>query len=182
MIWDFEDIFFATVISCFVLLLVWLLWSRSRLGWSNSRTAGFYISAYCLGAFVLVLFEFSMSFVGAAEIQGQVSHIDLRYPPGRKGDHSRFEVTSPKGLSIKLASENRVAEHVRIGETVYVRYNPLNSEPVKVERFDGANRQVLYDARNFPIFRIFPVVNGLMLLLMALGAIFGFRKFRAASN
>jgi hypothetical protein len=97
MIWDFEDIFFATVICGFVLLLVWLLWSGSRLGWSGSQVAGFYIATYCLGAFLLVLFELSMSFVGAAEIQGQVSHVSLRYPAGREwGSQSiRFEKHLP---------------------------------------------------------------------------------------
>jgi hypothetical protein len=47
-------------------------------------------------------------------------------------------------------SENRVAGHVSIGETVYVRYNPFNSEPEKVERLDGSTQQVLFDTRNYP--------------------------------
>jgi hypothetical protein len=182
MTWDFEDIFFVAVISSCFLLVLWLISCRSRLRWSNSRVGAFYLSVYCFGAILLLLFEIAMSFVGPAEIQGQVSQLNLRFPMGRNGDHSRFEVTSPNGLRLKLASENHIAEHLRIGETVYVRYNPLASEPEKVERLDGPNPRVLFDSRNKAIFRFFPLINFAMLLVMATGAIYGIRKFRLTAS
>lgn len=181
MIWDFEDLFFLAVIGSASLLVLWLILRRAALGWGRSKVAGFYLAMYCFGAFLLILFEVVASTLGPAEIQGLVSQVDLRFPAGRKGDHSHFEVTSSSGVRVKLASEHHVAEHLSFGEGIYVRYNPLTSEPDKIERLDGSNRQVLFDSRDYPIFRAFLRIDYGMLLVTAVGVIYGIRKFSLAS-
>jgi hypothetical protein len=180
MIWDLEDIVFTAVISTGVLLFLWMIVRRSRLKWSRGKVEGFCLAVYCFGVALIVLFELMTTVAGRpAEIQGQVSQVNLRYPPGRNGDHSQFEVTSPNGLTVKLLSERHIAERLKIGDVLYVRYDPLTSEPEKVERLDGATRQVLFDYRDVPIFRIFTPINCALLVAAAMGGIYGVRKFRA---
>jgi hypothetical protein len=176
MIWDFEDIFFVTVFSCYLVLILWMIFRGSSLRWSNSKVAAFYLSLHCFAFFLIFLFWSATSFLPRAEIRGQVSQVNLHYPfPLER--HRQFEVTSLKGLRVTIVSERHIAEALRIGEPIYVRYDPVTSEPESVERFDGASRQTVFDSQNFPILRSFRVANYGFLAATAIGFLYGIRKF-----
>jgi hypothetical protein len=177
MIWDFEDIFFAAVISCYLVLVLGLILRRSSLRWGNRKVAAFYLSVHCFAFFLIFLFWSATSLLPCAEIQGQVSQVNLRYPfPLER--HRQFQVTSPNGLRVKVVSEHHLAELLRIGEIVYVRYDPVTSEPESVARLDGPNRQLLFDSQNYPIFRILRLSDYPVLLAIAIAGIYGVRKFQ----
>jgi hypothetical protein len=177
MIWDFEDIVFVAVISSCLLLFLWMILRRASLKWGNSKVGAFSLSVYCFAFFLIFLFWNATSLVPRAEIQGKVSQVNLRYPfPLER--HRQFEVTSPNGLRVEVVSEHHVAELLKIGDAVYVRYDPLTSEPERVERLDAPNRQLLFDSQNYPIFRILSLIDYAILLATAMGGIYGVRKFR----
>jgi hypothetical protein len=176
MIWDFEDIFFVTVFSCYVVLMLWLMFRSSTLKWSNSKVGAFYLSLHCFALFLICLFWSATSLLPRAEIQGQVSQVNLRYPfPLER--HRQFEVTSADGLRVAIVSEHRVADLLKVGDPVYVRYDPVTSEPESVERLDGPNRQLLFGSQNYPIFRILRLINFGMILATSIGGIYGTYRF-----
>jgi hypothetical protein len=181
MIWDFEDIFFVTVFSCYLMVVLWMIVRRSRLRWSNSKVAAFYLSLHCFAFFLIFLFWSATSALPRAEIQGQVSQVNLHYPfPLER--HRQFEVISPNGLRVRIVSEHHVAELLRIDENVYVRYDPVTSEPERVEHLDGSNRQVVFDSQNYPIFGDLRLINLALLVATAIGGIYGVRKFRRSDQ
>lgn len=156
--------------------LLWL-WMRYRCGYSRGRANALYVLVLCSGYFLLLLFFVTEpSLAPPAEIDGRVSQVDLRYPIGRTGDHSRFDVTSPNGLRVELDSEHHVAEILKTGDSVYVRYDPLTLDPLKVERLDGSTRLLLLD---YHPPRWMTISNWAMLPLFAIGIYFGARGLRS---
>jgi hypothetical protein len=152
------------------------LWLRHRRGYSNAKASALFLVVFCSGYFLLfVFFVIEPSLAPSAEIQGQVSQINLRYPIGRKGDHSQFEVTSPSGLRVKLDSEHHLAEALEPGETLCVRYDPWTLDPYRVERVDGSNRQLLFENRP-P--RWMTPTNWAMLLFLGVVGIYKARELR----
>jgi hypothetical protein len=179
-IWDFEDIFFVAVFSCDLALVLWLNLRRSSLRWGNSKVAAFYLSVHCFALFLIFLSWSATSLLPRAEIQGQVSQVNLHYPFPLE-HHHQFEVISPNGLRVKIVSEHHVAELLSIGEPIYVRYDPMTSEPESVERLDGSNHQLLFDSQNLPIFHTLRLINYAFLLATAIVGIYGIRKFQRAA-
>jgi hypothetical protein len=156
------------------------LWLRHRRGYSNAKASALFLVVFCSGYFLLfVFFVIEPSLAPSAEIQGQVSQINLRYPIGRKGDHSQFQVTSPSGLRVTLDSEHHLAEGLEPGEAVYVRYDPLTLDPYRVERLDGSKRQLLLENR---LPRWMTLANWAMLVLLAALVIYHARKFRLEAS
>jgi hypothetical protein len=156
--------------------LLWL-WVRYRRGYSSGRANALYVLVLCSGYFLLLLFfAIEPSLAPPAEIDGRVSQVYLRYPIGRTGDHSQFDVTSPNGLRVKLDSERHVAETLRTGDTVYVRYDPLTLDPLRVERLDGSTRLLLVD---YHPPRWMTISNWAMLPMFAIGIYSGARGLRS---
>ncbi len=56
MIWDFEDIFFAAVVSSYLALLLWVIFRRSSLRWDNSKVGAVYLSVRGFAFFLIFLF------------------------------------------------------------------------------------------------------------------------------
>jgi hypothetical protein len=176
MIWDFEDIFFVTIFSCYLALILWMIVRRSSLEWTNSKVAAFCLSLHCFAFFLIFLFWSATSFLPRAEIQGQVSQVNLHYPfPLER--HRQFEVASPSGLQVKIVSDHHIAELLRIGETVHVRYDPVTSEPESVERLDRSNHQIVFDSQNYSIFRTLRLINFALLIASALCGMYFVRTF-----
>jgi hypothetical protein len=156
------------------------IWVRYRRGYSDRKAAALFLVVLCSAYFLLFLFiAIEPSLAAPAEIEGRVSRVDLRYPIGRTGDHSQFEVTSQNGLRVELDSEHHLAEGFRPGEALYVRYDPLTLDPYTVERVDGSNRQLLFE--NHPPRWMMPA-DLAMLALLAVVAIYHARKLRPAAS
>jgi hypothetical protein len=168
---DSPLIFLIVILALSALLSIWM---RHRRGYSSRKVSVLFLVVFCSGYFLLFLFfAIEPSLAAPAEIEGRVSQVFLRFPIGRRGDHSQFEVTSPSGMRIKLDSERHLAEDFQIGETLYIRYDPLTLDPYRVERIDGSNRELLFE--NHPPRWIMPA-NFAMLVLLALVITYHARK------
>jgi hypothetical protein len=168
---DSPFIFLMIMLALSLLLSICM---RHRRGDSSRKASALFLMVFCSGYFLMFLFvAMEPSLAAPAEIEGRVSQVDLRFPLGRRGDHSQFEVTSPSGLRVKLDSEHHLAESLQSGETVYVRYDPLTFVPYRVERLDGSEHQLLFE-NHFP--RWMTVTDWAMLALLALVAIYQARQ------
>lgn len=170
MIWN---TFFWLTMLCTWLLCCWTLLRRSSLGWSGTKTGSFNLAVICFGFLLLFLFDITSCSILPGEVQGQVSQVGLL---NRSGTRCEFQITSSNGFRVKLHSI--VTDPLKNGDTVRVTYNPWRSEAYTVERLGDSNPQVLFDYRSQSRFyTIRPLVDAMVVLLTAMGCIFGVRKF-----
>lgn len=163
MIWDLENIFFLMVV---LLALVLCLWAR----YYGPKGRSFIVLVLLFAVSLLCAFEILAGLVAPSEIRGQVSQVNLQ--SAGKYDSSKFEVTSPSGLRVRISSKHNLVALLTVGESLDVSYSRWTSRPYRIERLEGSQRQLLLAApQHSAIAWIF------LLLAVALGAS-NLRRFR----